>query len=749
MPIDFNQAVALHEAGKTAEAIKAYRATIAAGGGAGGQYLAAAYSNLGSLLGQMGEREECERHSATAASLLPTHAPVVFNWGNALMGIDPPDNTGAATVFKKVLNLEPDHAAAYHNLALLAHKDGAKDSALEFFRAALACGPQQLAAVGGASQVYANMAAAGLGSASSDDALDAARAAVAAAPTNPTELVRLAERLLASTSGAATSASADAEAALRSALEHAPADDQALNLLATILQGQPGRWPEAVELYESAIRAAPTNGDVYHNLGTVHQRLGRAAAARAMYEHAMRLAPGVPNVYVSLASISPPPENSRLFRQAIALRPTDADIYARLAASLAPMPLGAASLPSEKSLRAAIAAIAHASKLAPADSSHHAEIGRMKLALASHLLADGAAAYATAAKLRPASAAAANAAALLEKTLGDPRAAAGRFEEVAQRVHAAIRAATGAGRTVGALLEGRPLWRRAARALVATGYVIIDGALGGSVAQMLSDDCRRLQPVMSAGRVGPSLDGGEVRTDRLWRHKRGESSMLDSEAAHMKALHALFDAVPLGLNAIHMPEPSPAPLETAAPSATPSSRCAHDGRGGGVGTCDELVADGGDDRHLGDAHGASVWSLISAEDLQFACYAPSSFYRRHSDAQNASRRVLTAIYYPNVDWAPADGGHLRLHGYAGIAAHTGWPVDIEPRADRLLLFDSSMDHEVLPVTATHHSRKPPKKGGRRTEAPPRCAVTQWFQDLAPPLVGSSLAFQRHEARREA
>ena len=229
--------------------------------------------------------------------------------------------------------------------------------------------------------------------------------------------------------------------------------------------------------------------------------------------------------------------------------------------------------------------------------------------------------------------------------------------------------------------------------------------------------------------------------------------MLDSEAAHMKALHALFDAVPLGLNAIHMPEPSPAPLETAAdadaPSATPSSRCAHDGRGGGVGTCDELVADGGDDRHLGDAHGASVWSLISAEDLQFACYAPSSFYRRHSDAQNASRRVLTAIYYPNVDWAPADGGHLRLHGYAGIAAHTGWPVDIEPRADRLLLFDSSMDHEVLPVTATHHSRKPPKKGGRRTEAPPRCAVTQWFQDLAPPLVGSSLAFQRHEARREA
>ena len=47
-----------------------------------------------------------------------------------------------------------------------------------------------------------------------------------------------------------------------------------------------------------------------------------------------------------------------------------------------------------------------------------------------------------------------------------------------------------------------------------------------------------------------------------------------------------------------------------------------------------------------------------------------------------------------------------------------------PEADTLLLFLSHIDHEVLDVHADG-------------ERPPRCAITQWFQDLAPPIIAST------------
>ena len=97
--------------------------------------------------------------------------------------------------------------------------------------------------------------------------------------------------------------------------------------------------------------------------------------------------------------------------------------------------------------------------------------------------------------------------------------------------------------------------------------------------------------------------------------------------------------------------------------------------------------------------------------MQFACYGKGSYYRRHSDAQNASRRVLTAIYYVDTGWTPEAGGQLVIRLPAGGNA------TIAPQADRLLLFRSSLEHEVREVQPGH---------------PPRCAVTQWLQDLFVP-----------------
>ena len=55
------------------------------------------------------------------------------------------------------------------------------------------------------------------------------------------------------------------------------------------MQSQPGRWQEAADAYQAALDAKPTSGDAYHNLGTIHQRLGRYDDARRMYEASLKV----------------------------------------------------------------------------------------------------------------------------------------------------------------------------------------------------------------------------------------------------------------------------------------------------------------------------------------------------------------------------------------------------------------------------------------------------------------------------
>ena len=395
----------------------------------------------------------------------------------------------------------------------------------------------------------------------------------------------------------------------------------------------------------------------------------------------------------------------------------------------------------------------------------------MRVALATRLLEEGAADLDRAAQLQPASMEAANAAALLHRTLGrDERAASWRRQGLTEvQATAAAAAAVAApdsgggdngGRggalqadgNSGLLASGAYDWRQLSHSLHTSGHAVIDRVLGGGAAAALRRELQNLEPLMRQGRVGHGVQSGAVRTDVLWRHKRGEGTVVNSTAPHMAALHALFDALPLGLNGVDGGGPA---------------------GGAEAGTC---AADA-------PRLASPAWALTHAEDLQFACYHPGGYYRRHSDAQNASRRVLTAIYYPNGAWRPSDGGRLRLYlpRRARAAAGVGVKareeeeeedneegrgevegaapphVDVDPIADRLVVFDSRLEHEVLPVAAARsaaagsaaavEAKKAGKKAGKKAKskakptdaaAPrPRCAFTQWFQDLAPPLLASA------------
>eukprot|EP01047_Picozoa_sp_COSAG01_P045461 COSAG01_NODE_4188_length_5258_cov_53.863927_3_plen_106_part_00 len=89
-----------------------------------------------------------------------------------------------------------------------------------------------------------------------------------------------------------------------------------------------------------------------------------------------------------------------------------------------------------------------------------------------------------------------------------------------------------------------------------------------------------------------------------------------------------------------------------------------------------------------------------------SCYpGEGASYVQHVDNPNRNGRVLTAIYYLNPGWEPADGGVLRLFTEAGDAK-----AQVEPLADRLLLFFSDKRCPHLVEPAWQH----------------RYAVTCWF-----------------------
>lgn len=70
-------------------------------------------------------------------------------------------------------------------------------------------------------------------------------------------------------------------------------------------------------------------------------------------------------------------------------------------------------------------------------------------------------------------------------------------------------------------------------------------------------------------------------------------------------------------------------------------------------------------------------------------------YVKHVDNPVKDGRCITTIYYCNENWDMAtDGGTLRLYPETSMT-----PMDIDPRADRLVFFwsDRRNPHEVMPV----------------------------------------------------
>lgn len=80
-------------------------------------------------------------------------------------------------------------------------------------------------------------------------------------------------------------------------------------------------------------------------------------------------------------------------------------------------------------------------------------------------------------------------------------------------------------------------------------------------------------------------------------------------------------------------------------------------------------------------------------EIHFAKYDVGKFYRRHRDTFQAQKgRILSVIYYLNVNWIPENGGNLIIYTQHNNIEKA---ITIAPLAGRLVCFESeNLDHEV-------------------------------------------------------
>lgn len=85
----------------------------------------------------------------------------------------------------------------------------------------------------------------------------------------------------------------------------------------------------------------------------------------------------------------------------------------------------------------------------------------------------------------------------------------------------------------------------------------------------------------------------------------------------------------------------------------------------------------------------SLFTGIRHSEAHYACYSKGFGYQWHSDNPLArDERVISAVFYLNDDWQSTDGGALE------IIDHHGKHHEVTPTANRLIVFDSNLQHQV-------------------------------------------------------
>lgn len=92
---------------------------------------------------------------------------------------------------------------------------------------------------------------------------------------------------------------------------------------------------------------------------------------------------------------------------------------------------------------------------------------------------------------------------------------------------------------------------------------------------------------------------------------------------------------------------------------------------------------------LGQFFNRTLYTGIRRSEAHYACYPTGFGYQWHYDnPAGRDDRVISAVFYLNDDWTAQDGGALALIDKRGETHQ------LLPKANRLVLFDSNLYHQV-------------------------------------------------------
>ena len=195
----------------------------------------------------------------------------------------------AGTIYKQILDVDPDNVDALHFLGVAVHQGGRAKAALEYLDRALELMPDHPDALCNRGNVHRSL--------------------------------KNLEK---------------AEADYRRALERRPDDPNTLGNLGTVLRGR-GDPEGAIALYRTVLAKKPDHANTWQNLGAALDALERRAEAVAAYREAAWLSPGSADLYrdlgLALQLNGRLDEAVEMYRRCLALAPDDPRALHMLAAA--------------------------------------------------------------------------------------------------------------------------------------------------------------------------------------------------------------------------------------------------------------------------------------------------------------------------------------------------------------------------------------------------------------------------------
>ncbi|MBT9612630.1 MAG: tetratricopeptide repeat protein [Burkholderiales bacterium] len=195
----------------------------------------------------------------------------------------------AATIYRALLKVQPNHPDALHLLGLIEHRHGHADEAIRLIQQAIALHPHVF-------NFPLSLAEVLYGQGQYAAAEQACRAAIRLEPNHAEAHNHLGVMLK------AQNRFADAEQAYRAALVLKPDYAEAWNNLGNVLNQQ-GRPADAEHSFRQALAVNPQSPDVWNNLGNALQHLFRLSDAEAAYRQALALRPAFADACYNLGVV--------------------------------------------------------------------------------------------------------------------------------------------------------------------------------------------------------------------------------------------------------------------------------------------------------------------------------------------------------------------------------------------------------------------------------------------------------------